>query len=89
MNPLLNFKKMLEFYSINLSQKHIKKIFIETQKMKKKKFLSNVLAGKKSTFRKGVTGDWKNHWNDAHKKKFKDLAGDFLIELGYEKDFEW
>lgn len=87
--PLLIFKKMLDFYSICLSRDEVERIFLETQKMKKKKFLSNVLVGKKSTFRKGTVGDWRNHWNDVHKKKFKDSAGDFLIELGYENDLDW
>ncbi len=39
--------------------------------------------------RKGVTGDWKNYFSDKHKKIFKEIAGDLLIELGYEKDNNW
>lgn len=42
-----------------------------------------------STCRKGVPGDWKNHWDEALKDKFKRLAGPELIALGYEKDLNW
>ena len=41
-------------------------------------------------FRKGVAGDWRNHLttNEA-KDVFKEMAGDLLVELGYETDFAW
>jgi hypothetical protein len=46
-------------------------------------------ADPNSHFRKGITGDWHNYFNEAHKDKFKQQAGDKLIELGYEKDLNW
>lgn len=39
--------------------------------------------------RKGVTGDWKNHFTPLLKKRFKEIAGGALIRLGYEKDDSW
>lgn len=42
-----------------------------------------------STFRKGVIGDWRNHFNDAHKDAFKRAAGQEIIDLGFEKDLDW
>ena len=44
---------------------------------------------KSPTFRSGKTGEWKKHFTDEHKKIFKDVAGDLLIRLGYEKDNNW
>ena len=44
---------------------------------------------KSPTFRSGKTGEWKKHFLDEHKKIFKDVAGDLLIRLGYEKDINW
>ena len=41
------------------------------------------------TFRKGVAGEWKTHFKEAHKRVFKEIAGQLLIDLGYEKDFNW
>lgn len=42
-----------------------------------------------SHFRKGITGDWRNHFRPAHTRRFKELAGEKLIELGYEQDLNW
>jgi len=44
---------------------------------------------KSPTFRSGKTGEWKKHFTEEHKKIFKDVAGDLLIKLGYEKDNSW
>lgn len=41
------------------------------------------------TFRSGKTGEWRKHFTDDHKKSFKNVAGDLLIRLGYEKDNNW
>ncbi|NDY56120.1 sulfotransferase domain-containing protein [Desulfovibrio sulfodismutans] len=39
--------------------------------------------------RKGVRGDWRSRWDDEIKDRFKEVAGDLLIELGYETDDNW
>ena len=44
---------------------------------------------KSPTFRSGKTGEWKKHFTEEHKKIFKEVAGDLLIKLGYEKDNSW
>ena len=44
---------------------------------------------KSPTFRSGKTGEWKKHFTEEHKKIFKDVAGDLLVRLGYEKDDGW
>jgi sulfotransferase 6B1 len=44
---------------------------------------------KSPTFRSGRTGEWKKHFNEEHKRLFKDAAGDLLIRLGYETDNDW
>lgn len=42
-----------------------------------------------SHFRKGVAGDWKNHFTDKHKDAIKAVAGDWLIKHGYEENLDW
>jgi hypothetical protein len=42
-----------------------------------------------SHFRKGISRDWENHFTDAHTHRFKELAGDWLIEMGYETNLDW
>jgi hypothetical protein len=50
---------------------------------------SSINPTKSPTFRSGKTGEWKKYFTDDHKKMFKDVAGDLLIKLGYEKDNDW
>lgn len=44
---------------------------------------------KSPTFRSGKTGEWKKYFNEKHKRIFKDVAGDLLVRLGYEKNNDW
>ena len=48
-----------------------------------------IQPGKSHTFRSGKTGGWREHFTDEHKKLFKDIAGDLLVSLGYEKNNDW
>jgi hypothetical protein len=52
--------------------------------------LVEAIQPKKShTFRSGKTGGWREHFTDEHKKLFKDMTGDLLLKLEYEKDNDW
>ncbi len=63
---------------------------IQTPREKALSILVEAIQPKKShTFRSGKTGGWKDHFKEEHKKIFKDVAGDLLIRLGYEKDNDW
>lgn len=42
-----------------------------------------------SHYRKGVPGDWVNHFTAAHAELFDQEYGDLLIRLGYERDRSW
>lgn len=42
-----------------------------------------------SFMRKGIVGDWKNVFNDESMSVFKHYAGQELIDLGYESNFNW
>lgn len=41
------------------------------------------------TFRQGRTGAWKDRIAPAEKELFKQVSGDLLIRLGYERDHDW
>lgn len=41
------------------------------------------------TFRSGKAGGWKAEFSPENKKLFKDVAGELLVRLGYEKDSGW
>ena len=53
--------------------------------------LSQSIKPKKSgTFRKGQPGNWKEHFTEENKRRFKAVAGDLLSHLGYEEnDQDW
>jgi hypothetical protein len=41
------------------------------------------------TFRSGKPGAWRKHFKAEHIALFKEISGDLLIRLGYEKDQNW
>ena len=42
-----------------------------------------------SHFRKGVHGDWVNHFTPEHLQDFKERYEDLLFEFGYETEPDW
>jgi alcohol sulfotransferase len=42
-----------------------------------------------SFFRKGIAGDWKNHFTPGLKETYKRCIGNFLVEFEYEQDLSW
>jgi sulfotransferase 6B1 len=63
---------------------------IPTPREKSLSILVDAIQPKKShTFRSGKTGGWSQHFTGEHKKLFKDVAGDLLVRLGYEKGNDW
>jgi len=63
---------------------------IPTPREKALAILVQAIQPKKSrTFRSGKTGGWKEHFTEEHKKLFKDVAGDLVVRLGYEKSNDW
>lgn len=41
------------------------------------------------TFRTGKIGGWRKQFNQQHRRLFKEVAGDLLVRLGYERDNDW
>ena len=63
---------------------------IPTAREKALSVLVEAIQPKKShTFRSGKTGGWRQLFTDDHRNLFKDVAGDLLIRLGYEKSNDW
>ncbi len=91
-SPFSTFKKICDFYRLPVSNDFIREM--AESKLRRAQNLGEQLQKSvglrtTSTARKGVVGDWQNHFSDQHKQKFKAIAGDLLIELGYVKDFNW
>jgi hypothetical protein len=63
---------------------------IPTPREKAITVLGEAIQPRKShTFRSGKTGGWREYFTDEHKKLFKDVAGDLVVRLGYEKQNDW
>src|SRR5581483_5242515 len=43
----------------------------------------------RSHYRKGVLGDWVNHFTPRHRRAFKERYGELLVHLGYETGMDW
>jgi hypothetical protein len=41
------------------------------------------------TFRSGTAGGWRERFTPEHKRLFLDVAGDLLVQLGYERNDNW
>lgn len=95
-NPVREFRKIADYLRIPLSDRLIKQI------VRRNRFERLSVGGKfwrtgraegnenaNSHFRKGIVGDWQNHFQDMHKERFKAAAGQLLIDLGYETDLNW
>ena len=53
-------------------------------------YLKKSIAPRKSgTFRKGQPGNWSEHFTEANKAAFNQVAGDLLVHLGYEQGPDW
>jgi hypothetical protein len=50
---------------------------------------ASINPSRSPTFRSGKTGEWKKYFTPEHKKIFKDVAGDLLLRLRYENNYNW
>jgi hypothetical protein len=95
-NPVKEFRKVADHMQVRLSNRLLEQI------VRRNRFERLSAGGKfwrtaraegqedsNSHFRKGIVGDWQNHFQEAHKERFKEVAGQLLIDLGYETDMNW
>jgi hypothetical protein len=50
---------------------------------------SSINPSRSPTFRSGKTGEWKKYFTKENKHRFKNVAGDLLVKLGYERNNDW
>lgn len=53
------------------------------------KIIKNLDPSKSHTFREGGSNKWKKYFTDKNKTTFKEVAGNLLVDLQYEKDLNW
>lgn len=88
-DPVRALGRVLSFYGIEAGDAEVEAI-VETVRSRTSFGLDDrrLLTGA-GTARKGEVGDWRNHFNDEHVRRFKRGGGELLIRLGHERDMEW
>jgi hypothetical protein len=86
--PIGEAQRLLEFLGVDSSVEKAKKC-VERARFERKTSRKPGQEDPSSRFRKGVAGDWKSVFTEEDKRIFKEIAGNLLIELGYEKDDNW
>ena len=88
-NTPLTLTQIAEHFDLNYSKNVINAIVESTAFSKLSQGRSRGVENQKSFFRKGESGDWRNHFTDSISKCYKEKVGQFLIDFGYEKDLNW
>jgi hypothetical protein len=81
-------RRLLRFLGANSSAESARQCIEDTSFER----MSGRIRGDEDTtsfFRKGVSRDWKNYFTERDKELFKEVAGDLLVRLGYERDHDW
>ena len=86
--PYPAFRKIVEIGEFPIGDEHLQDI------LQRNSFES--LSGRppgqedpNSYYRKGVAGDWAEHFTPDLKTEFKRRFGELLIQTGYESDLDW
>lgn len=83
-----NEKKVQLIHDIVHHYQNSKKIDFDAKEVEKQA-LENIVPEKSHTFRSGNKKNWQDKFTSEHKTLFKDIAGDLLIDLGYETNLDW
>lgn len=86
-NPESTIRNVLKFINEPWDQNVLNYHQVKSVTRSKEKIPQNISAQK--PIYKSAYGRWKKEFNEEDKKLFKQIAGDLLIELDYEKDNDW
>ncbi|MEQ9095384.1 MAG: sulfotransferase domain-containing protein [Phycisphaerales bacterium] len=67
----------------------VRRVAIEAESFQARTGRARGVESVREHHRKGVAGDWQNHFTDRVKDAFKSMYGQTLIETGYESDLNW
>ncbi|MFC2155561.1 sulfotransferase domain-containing protein [Acidobacteriota bacterium] len=81
--------KILKHCQIDKSEKKMLKAIAKSSFKKRNGGRQLGEENKNNHFRKGVPGDWRNHFSEPVKSNFKEKFGNLLIKTGYEKNLNW
>ena len=81
-------KMISNFFKVEVNEQKIKKT-VKKYSFESQTHRKRGEENKKSFLRKGIAGDWKNKFNQEAKERYKENAGDALIQFKYEQDLNW
>lgn len=80
--------RVFEHFGVGLSEERVREI-AEKHAFKKATGRAPGEGDANSFNRKGIAGDWRNHFSPEQVAAFKEQAGARMIELGYAEDLNW
>ena len=83
------FKKLFHHCDIRMPEEVLSQLIYDYSFKRLSSGRTKGEADKSSHYRKGIHGDWKNHFDETIKAKFKEVTGDLVVRLGYEQDLDW
>ena len=83
------FRAVFEHYGLSASQVEAGLALVEQFDFERTTGRPKGEEAERSHLRKGVAGDWRNHFEQAHIDEFKRRYPALLTQLGYEKDDAW
>jgi hypothetical protein len=88
LNPVDEITKLIEWLGWNVPNNIIKEV-VDRLSFQSKSGRDNGKVDKYSHYRKGISGDWKNHFCIELGKYWEELYPNFLMEIGYEDNYQW
>lgn len=82
------FKKILDYCQIEIKEDRLRDIVKDNTF----KAVTGRNRGEEDVaqhLRKGIVGDWRNHFSESIKDEFKERFGHVLIKTGYEENLDW
>jgi hypothetical protein len=87
--PVETLRGIFNFLKVNSRDAHVKRCLHLNSFEKISGGRQPGVADPNSFYRKGIIGDWRNHFDAENIIIFKKIAGETLISAGYERDNNW
>ncbi|MFO0837730.1 MAG: sulfotransferase domain-containing protein [Phycisphaerae bacterium] len=88
-DPLGQLRDALLALDLPIDQIRLRMAVAANSRQRVHRSFERILPRRNVFVRKAVVGDWRTHFSPRNIVDFKRVAGDALIELGYERNEDW